>query len=1177
MASGLLDIGRFLKGRAARIALAVLAVVAAVVASLALAGYWLLATPGGAEWALRRAGADRVEGLRGRLLGPLAVGSLRLAVGDRIVAVEALELDWRPAALRERRLEIRRLAAARVDVASPHSDAAAEMPDTLRLPLAVVVAELRIGELRLLAAEDGRVRLAVRAIEARGDSDGQRHRVHALRFAHEYGDVTGQGEIAAERPFESRAEARFEARGGSAAPEPPVLEAQAAGNLESLSVRATGRGAGLRGSAEAALRPFAPNPLAGLRLALAEFDPQALSPRLPHARLSADADLQARADGRMAGPLRLRNAAPAALDRGGVPVQAIAALADIGADGRMAFDDLDAALAGGGRITGRATWTRADASGTADLSVQGLDLAALDTRLRATRLAGSASLSGGAQAQRGRLTLADGALRIEAEGARAGEELTLERALVRLGRNRLDAEGRFGGRDIRLHARVEAPELGDVGPGFGGSLSARVELAGRLARPDARFSVQGKSLLLLASHRIAALDAEGESRGDALRFALELAGYAGAEGETRISRLTATVEGRDVAHGLRIDAALAGDRRLALRARGALSGSYERWRGRIEALDAALPVPVRLLSPAPLSIAWEKVEIGAATLEAGGGRIEHGASVWTPQRWSSRGRFTGVGLRLVGAALTPGGESLRLGGGWDAAATGARVDGRIEVARESGDWIIAGESPLALGISDLRLNAAARGDRIDVSLAAAGARLGNWRGAIGLTLPASRGALELPPATRLDGRVGVALGDVAWLGALLGDEYSAAGRLELDLALGGTLGTPDLRGRAHGRELTLALHELGVRFERGELDAAFDADRLRVERLRASAPHAPPAGVVPPFAARAGTIEGRGEIDLQARRGRLDFEAGRLPLVQRTDRWIVASGRAGVELEDSRLGVTADLVADVGHIAEPPASRPQLSPDVVVAGRRRPAAGARVDVAADFDLGRNFRLRAAGLDARLDGALHVAGERGRPLRARGSIAAVDATFAAYGQTLTVERGIVNFQGALDDPGLNVLALRKGLEVEAGVEVAGTVKAPRVRLVSTPPVPDPEKLSWIVLGRAPEAAGADSGLLLAAAGALLGGRSGGGPTGQLAQAFGVDELSLRSEPGAADLTSQIVSVGKRLSSRATIGYEQGLSAAAGVMKLTWQLTPRIAVVTRAGADNAIDLTYTFAFD
>ncbi|HAF55161.1 MAG TPA: hypothetical protein DCL01_08085, partial [Thauera sp.] len=60
-------------------------------------------------------------------------------------------------------------------------------------------------------------------------------------------------------------------------------------------------------------------------------------------------------------------------------------------------------------------------------------------------------------------------------------------------------------------------------------------------------------------------------------------------------------------------------------------------------------------------------------------------------------------------------------------------------------------------------------------------------------------------------------------------------------------------------------------------------------------------------------------------------------------------------------------------------------------------------------------------------------------------------------------------------GLNIVALRKGLEVEAGVAVTGSAKRPQIRLVSEPNVPDPAKLSWIVLGRAPDAgAGADLG-------------------------------------------------------------------------------------------------------
>ena len=39
-----------------------------------------------------------------------------------------------------------------------------------------------------------------------------------------------------------------------------------------------------------------------------------------------------------------------------------------------------------------------------------------------------------------------------------------------------------------------------------------------------------------------------------------------------------------------------------------------------------------------------------------------------------------------------------------------------------------------------------------------------------------------------------------------------------------------------------------------------------------------------------------------------------------------------------------------------------------------------------------------------------------------------------------------------------------MPVEAGVEVLGTVARPKVRLVSTPDVPDSEKLAWLVLGR-----------------------------------------------------------------------------------------------------------------
>ena len=323
-----------------------------------------------------------------------------------------------------------------------------------------------------------------------------------------------------------------------------------------------------------------------------------------------------------------------------------------------------------------------------------------------------------------------------------------------------------------------------------------------------------------------------------------------------------------------------------------------------------------------------------------------------------------------------------------------------------------------------------------------------------------------------------------------------------------------------------------------------------------------------------------GVMDLTGKRGNLEIIASRLPLAQRPDRWIIASGNGHASLENNMLTLKGTLAADAGLLAQPTAGRPHLPDDVIVIGgetseRQQPERkGLRIDMEANLDLGEKFHIRASGLEGRLAGQLRLRGEPGERLRAIGSITARDTNFEAYGQRLTVERGIVNFQGPIDDPGLNILALRKGLAVQAGVEVTGTVRQPKVRLVSTPDVPDLEKLSWIALGRAPGGK-ADASLLLAAAGSIMGGQS-GGVTEKISRALGVDELAIR-QSGVDALTGQVGVVGKRLSDKAYLSYEQGLTAVAGVTKLTYNLTPKITLVTRAGIDNAIDVLYTLRFD
>src|SRR5262249_11752101 len=140
-----------------------------------------------------------------------------------------------------------------------------------------------------------------------------------------------------------------------------------------------------------------------------------------------------------------------------------------------------------------------------------------------------------------------------------------------------------------------------------------------------------------------------------------------------------------------------------------------------------------------------------------------------------------------------------------------------------------------------------------------------------------------------------------------------------------------------------------------------------------------------------------------------------------------------------------------------------------------------------LDLGEHLTVRGYGFDGGVVGQLHVVTSKDGDLLAQGRVRAVHASFFAYGQNLDVDPGMLVFDGPLARPGIDITGWPRHQAVEAGVHVTGTVDQPHVELVSNPSVTDPEKLSWLVLGRAPStASGADLAILQAASGALLAG-------------------------------------------------------------------------------------------
>lgn len=807
--------------------------------------------------------------------------------------------------------------------------------------------------------------------------------------------------------------------------------------------------------------------------------------------------------------------------------------------------------------------------------------------------------------------------RVRVEGMRLPEvELALE-----LAGNTLRAEGAWGGAGDALNLALDAPRLDALGHGLGGRAGARGQVRGTLAAPAGEVQFFGEALRLPGKVRL--LGANGAARLEA-----------GADGPFQLSAgLTGLGPLGTDADGVALPDWLASARlsasgtrarhelELALQTptrddgadslRLGLQGGLEQvargpsWAGELRVFETAGRFVSRLVAPARLVMSPTALQLGAAELSAGeNGRIRLEETAWSPRKAVARGALSGLSFGLVSR---PDGRPRRgpgplvLGADWDLS-MGDTLDGQLRVFREAGDLTVEGEIRTRLGLEALEAVLSARGDRLTLTADARGSEFGRLQARAGLRARRTAdGQWTLPPDTALSGAAELDMPSITWLGRLMRENVETAGRLQGRVELAGTLDAPLASGRLDGRALQVALVNQGLILSGGEFTASFDSDRVRLERLAFVSPNRvrPREGRIPfeRLTAEPGRFTASGEVLLDNGAGSFRFAADRLPLLQRDDRWMILSGQGTARSSWSSLTLDADFRADAGYIEFAETLPPSLSDDVVVLGRDEVRSGNfALEADVRVGLGDALFLSAMGLETRLAGDLRLRLRPGQPLSAVGTISTVGGSYRGYGQSLVIDRGVVNFQGPLDAPGLNIVALRKGLAVEAGVAVTGSAKRPQVRLVSEPNVPDPEKLSWIVLGRAPDAgAGADLGLLLPAAQALLGG-PGGGMTDELSRSLGFDSFSigqgeLNSTSRAAtsrvvgggstiasgpSVSGQVLSLGKRLGTDLFLSFEQSLGGAETLVKLSYQLSRRLSLVARGGTDNSLDLYYSFSF-
>ncbi len=798
-----------------------------------------------------------------------------------------------------------------------------------------------------------------------------------------------------------------------------------------------------------------------------------------------------------------------------------------------------------------------------------------------------------------------------AHGAIARDAVSDLALHARIGASTVNVTGGYGGARDSLAYDVDIPNVAQLRPlavryanislpdPLAGSLRAKGTVSGDRASPAVTVDAHGASLQWGRIARAATLDVNasiGAGRIDGRTVAMDARPIKARIDATQLVLPQATVAKANVdASGTlaehRAAFAAVGD---GFDAAATIQGSVSEvrhasatadlaWNGTVQTLTNRGLYSFALRAPARVSIARDRYAIADAHVTVADGHVDVANLLIEEGRVTTEGSFTGVPVggvaKLAGSPL-PFASSLTIGGNWSIAAT-PRLSGTFTVRREDGDWYgtnadseTLDPTKLALGITELAVTGKFAEDALTAEARFRSRRAGTVDA--NFSLAAGREPGHIDTRAPFTAKVNAELASLRPLQPLIGTLAVMDGRAALALSGRGSLADPILEGTMRGDALRFDLPQYGVHLKDGVLRARLADRAIQLEEFS--------------FAGGAGKFTAKGTL-AQAAAGqrmlgaaKVEWQATDFTIVNRPDLRLVADGKGTLAMENRKVALSGDINLDEGRIQFEPSRVGTLSSDVVIVGQeRKTEESALRDLPLVLDvnvsLGRDFRFTGEGLDTRLAGRVHVSTTPAGSIAADGTIRAVSGTYFVFGQRLDIDRGRVIFDGPVDNPALDVVALRKNLAVEAGVELTGTVKVPRVRLVSNPPVPDNEKLSWLLTGHGTEGSSRNDLAMLGAASASLLSKGEQPITQRIANSIGLDDISVRDSGStiSGGTSTQVVAFGKRISDRLNLVYEQGLTAASNALRIEYTLTRTLTLRAEAGVVSSLGLYFRRTFD
>ncbi|MBI1424985.1 MAG: hypothetical protein GC149_16180 [Gammaproteobacteria bacterium] len=395
------------------------------------------------------------------------------------------------------------------------------------------------------------------------------------------------------------------------------------------------------------------------------------------------------------------------------------------------------------------------------------------------------------------------------------------------------------------------------------------------------------------------------------------------------------------------------------------------------------------------------------------------------------------------------------------------------------------------------------------------------------------------------------------------DAGRAQGFVFADLQVNGSLGEPRLRGSTNWRDGSVSIPQLGIQIR--EVSAEVKSTQTNTVGFDLKARSGD------------GDVQLSGSLKLAPAQGwpmdaRLvshNLEVSNIP-----EAYIVIDSDVRMTKQSNSVHIDGDITVPRANLRPQnlPEGAAQVSPDVVIVDsesvskrQTRWLLSSRLNV----KLGDDVRFNGFGIRGKLRGQLVINDEPGKLVLGQGEVGIVDGTYRLRGQDLTIRRGRLLYSNTfIDDPALDVEAVRVVDTVTAGVRLKGMLKQPQLTIFSEPTMSESDALAYLILGHSFSQSTLAEGQSVSNAASALGFVAGDYLAKGVGGRLGLDEL--RVDVNQTTQNTSLV-VGKYLSPKLYLRYYSGIADASRIVQLQYQLSRRVQLQTESGYRGSQSIT------